>query len=324
MEVVNWGIIGGGDVCERKGGPPLYKLPGCRLVGVHRRHAAKGKLFAQRHGPCRYFETYEELLATPEINAIYVATPPECHLAHTLAAAAAGKHVLCEKPMAMTAAECRTMVDACKAAGVTLAVAYYRRCYPSVEEARFFLETEAIGRVRSMFLNDQFPASHRLDLVHFLCGELATVSVREEPLPPGSHAEHGPVLRARTRSGVEVTMGLGWREHGVPEFIEFQGDAGRVTIEDLKEGRVTLVSNGKTLEHFPDPLPYTHWGLVKNFVAHLREGVPLACDGEEGRKSSVILDYASVAPADGSEVDVDYDRTPDMNLARAAGMRLLG
>lgn len=309
---LRWGIIGAGDVCEKKAGPPLYRLPGHALVAVTRRDREKGMDFARRHGNARYVPDLEALLAIPEINAVYVATPPALHAEQVIAAAEAGKAVLVEKPMGMTAGECARMVDACRAQGVTLGVAYYRRGYPSILRAIELIADGAIGRLTEVWMNDQFPPSHRLDLVHAFCGNVAEVRVEA--------VEKGAVLRGMSLNGCSIRMNLGWNERpGQPEQIRLVGEKGELFVEDLKGGSFT----GTFSERF-DPLPWTHWGLIENFGEALRGEAPLLCDGEEGRKSTVILDWVSAIEPDGDAVQVDYASPPEPNVERARLWNLLG
>jgi predicted dehydrogenase len=306
MKTVSWGIIGCGKVCEKKSGPALAGVTGSRLAAVMRRTRDLAEDFARRHDVSRFYDTIDGLLGDPQINAVYVATPNNTHLEPVLAAARAGKHVLCEKPMARSAAACREMIDACAERGVILAVAYYRRCYPTVLRAKELIDAGAIGEVREVRINDEFPLSHRLDLVHFFCGDVAAVSARVEKLPPGSHADEGPVLHARTHSGAEGIMNIGWAEKLAPETVEIRGQAGEILVSDIKKGRLSVLRDGEQTNEDLGPLPATHWGLVENFVRHYNGFSPLACDGVEGRKSTVILDIVNDLPHDGREVAVDY------------------
>lgn len=146
MEQVRWGMIGCGDVTEVKSGPALYKADGSQLVGVTNRTLAKAESWVARHGVGRVYADVDALLADPAIDIVYVATPPNDHRALTERAAAAGKHVYVEKPMAMDADECDAMIAACAEAGVRLFVAYYRRAMPRFEQVRQWLEEGAIGR----------------------------------------------------------------------------------------------------------------------------------------------------------------------------------
>mgnify|MGYP001127150223 CR=1 FL=1 len=306
MQTVSWGIIGCGEVCEKKSGPALAGAPGSRLVAVMRRTGRLAEDFARRHNVPRFYDTVEGLLGDPEVQAAYVSTPNNTHLEPVLAAAEAGKHVLCEKPMARSAAACRQMIDACREAGVVLAVAYYRRCYPTILRTKELIDAGDIGAVREVRINDEFPLSHRLDLVHFLCGDAAAVWTRTEKLPPGSHADEGPVLHVRTLGGAEAVMNVGWEEKNAPETVDVVGEAGEIHVTDLKGGRMIVARGGDERQEQPGPLPATHWGLVENFVRHLSDGIPLACDGVEGRKSTVILDIVAELTPDAGEAPVDY------------------
>ena len=104
-------------------------------MAVSRANADLVEAFAREAGARRWHADWRDLVRDPAIDAVYVATPVHLHAEQTIAAAAAGKHVLCEKPMAMDASECDRMIAACRAAGVRLGVAYYRHFYPAVIRA---------------------------------------------------------------------------------------------------------------------------------------------------------------------------------------------
>src|SRR5512136_2764707 len=125
MRTIGWGMIGCGDVTEVKSGPGFQKATHSRLVAVMRRNGALAEDYARRHGVPRWYDRAEALVADPEVDAIYVATPPYAHRDATLLAARAGKPVYVEKPMAMSVAQCQEMLQACYAAQVPLLVAYY-------------------------------------------------------------------------------------------------------------------------------------------------------------------------------------------------------
>lgn len=228
----------------------------------------------------------------------------------TLAGAAAGFHILVEKPMAMHSGECTEMVKACEASGVTLAVAFYRRCYPSVLRAKELVDSGCLGKLKEIWINTQFPPSHRLDLMHFFAGDVAEVRL----------AEDGETLMGEFVSGGCLRMKLGWGEDGGPEQIRILGSEGELFIDDLKGGSLRCLGETERFE----PLPWTHWGLIENFGHHLDGNVPLACSGAEGRKSTVLLDIVSTLEAGGEEKKVDYENPPDPDWMAAQGFRLLG
>lgn len=197
---VVWGVIGVGDVCEKKSAPAMQKIPHSEIKIVMRRDGDKAQDYAQRHDIPRWTDDAEGVLADPDVNAIYIATPPNVHADLALRAAAAGKPVYVEKPMARTYNECRRMVDTFQQANLPLWVAYYRRALPNVLRVKELLDEEAIGAVRLVTIQLRQPlrpalvadsetewrvdpavsgggyfhdlASHQFDLLDFLLGPI--------------------------------------------------------------------------------------------------------------------------------------------------------
>lgn len=145
---VKWGILGVGDVCEVKSAPAMQLIEGSELVAVMRRNGLKAQDYAQRHNVPKWYDDAAALINDPEVNAIYIATPPNAHEELTLMAAKAGKPVYVEKPMATSYAACKRMVAACKQADVPLYVAYYRRKLPDFLKLKELVESGVIGAVR--------------------------------------------------------------------------------------------------------------------------------------------------------------------------------
>lgn len=295
---VCWGMIGAGDVCERKSGPPLYQVPRSRLAAVHRRDRAAGQAFVERHGHGRYYGDLATFLAAPEIDAVYVASPHALHAEHTIAALQAGKHVLVEKPMATKRSDCERMIAAAQAAQRSLAVAYYRRGYPSIARLKTMIESGRLGTLRSASINSEFPTSHRVDLVQFLFGAIQAVE-REPDSDGGGYRLEQMAARIvlRTQSGVTVTLSERWTESGMPEALMVEGSAARAYVADLKGGSI-VVEQGDTHETLRcGTLRWTHWGLVENVVAHLLDGTALLCDGADGLASTAVLEQIDRAAA---------------------------
>src|SRR5262245_27820863 len=195
---VRWGIVGCGDVTEIKSGPGFQKAHGSALVAVMRRDRAKAEDYARRHGVPRAYDRAANLVADPDVDAIYVATPPSSHLELARLAAEAGKPCLVEKPMAMNHAECLAMIEAFRANRVPLWVAYYRRALPRFLAVRERLAGGAIGTLTSAHVQVTEPlavggvranwrfdplvaggglfldlASHCVDLLDFFAGPVA-------------------------------------------------------------------------------------------------------------------------------------------------------
>lgn len=204
MKTIRWGIIGVGDVTEVKSGPALYKSEHSELVAVMRRSGDKAKDFAERHNVPKWYDDGDALINDPDVDVVYIATPQYAHKDYTLKAAAAGKPVYCEKPMALSFAECQEMMAACESAGVPLWIAYYRRAMPRFLKIKELIDT-AIGDVQTvsiqLFRTNTVPentpieqlhwhyrpelsggglnvdvACHQIDLLNFYFGEIEEVN----------------------------------------------------------------------------------------------------------------------------------------------------
>lgn len=203
IETVKWGMIGCGDVTQKKSAPAFNKVPHSRLVAVMNRTPEKAKLYAEKNGIPKWYLTADELINDSEVNAIYIATPPDSHLEYTQKAALAGKPVYVEKPMARNYSECLQMIDACQKANVPLFVAYYRRYLPKFLKIKELLDNKAIGDVCFVSIRLTSPpkkgdedrenlpwrvipeiaggghfydlASHQLDILDFFFGKITAV-----------------------------------------------------------------------------------------------------------------------------------------------------
>lgn len=144
-KTIRWGIIGVGSVCEVKSGPGFYKNPNSQLLAVMRRDLEKAKDYALRHEVPRWYDNAEALFSNPDIDAIYIATPPAQHKNYALAALAAGKDVYIEKPVTLNADECKQLIAAAEQSSNKVCVAHYRRAMPCFVKIKELLRTGAIG-----------------------------------------------------------------------------------------------------------------------------------------------------------------------------------
>jgi len=147
-ESIRWGIIGCGDVTEVKSGPPYRKTEGFELVAVMRRNADKAADYARRHGVSRYYSDADKLINDPDVDAVYIATPPDSHKDYALQVAAVGKPCCIEKPMAPSYAESLEIQMAFEERNLPLFVAYYRRSLPRFLKLKEWLDSDKIGQVR--------------------------------------------------------------------------------------------------------------------------------------------------------------------------------
>ena len=144
-KTIHWGIIGVGDVTEVKSGPAFYKCQNSGLVAVMRRNAEKAADYARRHNISKWYSNASELINDPEVEAIYIATPPDSHASYAIEAMRAGKPVYVEKPMARNYRECQEMLKVSEETGMPLRVAYYRRTLPAFLKTKKLIENKAIG-----------------------------------------------------------------------------------------------------------------------------------------------------------------------------------
>ena len=150
---IRWGIIGCGNVTEVKSGPAFNKVPQSSLVAVMRRDTDKVKDYAERHGVPFWYDDALQLINDPNVNAVYVATPPKYHEEYTIAALHAGKPVYVEKPMATGTASCINMMNVSNKTHTKLSVAHYRRALPKFIRIKELLDTKTIGNIRTISIS---------------------------------------------------------------------------------------------------------------------------------------------------------------------------
>jgi 1,5-anhydro-D-fructose reductase (1,5-anhydro-D-mannitol-forming) len=144
---LGWGILGTAGIADRAICPAIAQIDGADLVAVLSRDRSRGEEFARRHGGARVFTDYDELLADPDLDIVFVASPNALHADQVVAAAAAGKHVFCDKPLATSVADAQRAVEACRAAGVKLGIHFQTRYHQFVPEVRQALADGRIGDV---------------------------------------------------------------------------------------------------------------------------------------------------------------------------------
>lgn len=322
LSEVRWGIIGVGDVCEVKSAPAMQQLPHSRVVAVMRRQAAKAASYAQRHGVARWYDEAEALLQDPEVNAIYIATPPDSHAPYALRAAALGKPVYVEKPMARTHAECQQMVAAFAAAGLPLFVAYYRRALPMFLSIREHIAAGAIGAVRSVRILMQKPlqpdliaasetpwrvqpaiagggyfydlASHQLDFLDYLFGPVVEVGGTAANQAGQYPAEDIVSGYFRHASGV---IGQGLWCFSAPEALACEetiitGSQGEIRYPTFGAATYQLTRAGQgtqTVDAGPLP-PHIQAPLIAQVVAALRGTGSCPSTGETAARTSWVME----------------------------------
>jgi len=333
MRTLGWGIIGCSEIAAKRFVPAVNQIREARLVAVLSRDLARAQQFADRHGIERAYADRAAFLRDPEVEAVYVASPPYRHCAEVLAAAEAGKHVLCEKPLALTGEECRRMVDACRRNGVRLAVAYPRRYYPKVQKARALLEAGAIGQLVAarVFLagwDNPDPSeirawrlvkalagggplmdvgSHRLDLLAYLLGEPVDVLALADRLVHRYEVEDSAALLLRFRSNnhlVQVSAAFHWNLGVRRDEFELLGTQGSISLTPLDGPDLVLrVGRDEERASFP-PAANVQLPLVEDFTRRVLAGQDARFPGEEGMKASLMIDAAYESARTGRRIEV--------------------
>jgi 1,5-anhydro-D-fructose reductase (1,5-anhydro-D-mannitol-forming) len=144
---LRWGIIGPGDIANSSMAPAINADPNSELVAVVSRDQGRADAFAQKHGAKWAGTDYGAMLARDEVDAVLITTPNALHADQVVAAARAGKHVLCDKPLALNAAEAWRAVDACREAGVKLGINFQTRHHAPFQEARRIIKAGEIGEI---------------------------------------------------------------------------------------------------------------------------------------------------------------------------------
>lgn len=162
LREVRWGILGCGDVCEVKSGPAFNKVPNSVLRAVMRRDRDKVIDFAKRHHVPKYYTDARDLIHDPDINAIYIATPPVNHEAYAIACMEAGKPVYIEKPVTLNSDACERILQASRASGVKASVAHYRRGLSLFQKIKSIVKSGAIGKPRVISCNTFQAATEKM------------------------------------------------------------------------------------------------------------------------------------------------------------------
>lgn len=309
--MINWGIIGCGDVTEVKSGPAFNKVPGSKLVAVMRRNAAKAADYAKRHNVPVWYDDADKLINDPEVNAIYIAAPPSSHEEYALAAINAGKSVYVEKPMTVSYAAAQNMAKAANAANVKLTVAHYRRQWPLFQKLKELLEHKLIGDIRLIRLQfyKQPPtdaelsdekmawrfdpaisggglfhdlAPHQLDILYYLFGSAASVT--------GVAANQGGYYKAddlvtgiiHFSNGIVFSGSWCFTAAEPSDVCEIIGSKGLLRFSFFSGYNIEQQINGVSTYFNFDPLPHVQQPMIAEVVQYFSGHAPNPCSGEEG------------------------------------------
>ena len=320
MKEIKWGFIGCGEVTERKSGPAFSLVPGSSVVAVMSRNQEKAKSYAQWHNIPRWYTDAQELVDDPEVNAVYIATPPSSHATYAIMAMKSGKPVYVEKPLAASYPDCQRINRISEQTGVPCFVAYYRRYLPYFQRVKQLVEEGAVGKVLNVqvrfavpprdldYNRDNLPWRVQRDIAgggYFYDLAPHQIDLLQEMF--------GPILRAHgycaNRGGLyqtEDTVSASFQfNDGMPgsgswcfvshasaktDRIEIIGDKGSVAFSVFTYEPIVLhTEQGREEIVVPNP-EHVQMPLIQNVVEHLQQKGQCTCDSVSATTVNWVMD----------------------------------
>jgi 1,5-anhydro-D-fructose reductase (1,5-anhydro-D-mannitol-forming) len=292
--MLNWIVIGIGDITKRRVIPAIQSEPRSQLYGIVTRDPKKARPYQTR-----VWTSLEEALADPNVDAVYVATPVFLHAPQTIQSLRAGKHVICEKPMAMNEVEARTMIDAAEKSAKLLGLAYYRRTYPKVQRARQLLEAGVIGKptVAELTSHGWFDgtgsrswlvdpakagggplydiASHRIDVLNFLLGQPLRGTGQLSNVVHHYAVEDNATVMIEYAGGVRGIVDVRWHSKIDRDECRIRGTDGEINLTPLNGPDLVYPGGSEKLPSHAN----LHYPMIENFVDAVAGKAPLLASG---------------------------------------------
>jgi 1,5-anhydro-D-fructose reductase (1,5-anhydro-D-mannitol-forming) len=299
--MLNWIVIGIGDISTRRVIPAIQSEPRSRLYGLVTRDVTGDPAKATQY-ETRVWTSLDEALSDPAVNAVYIATPVFLHAPQTIQSLRAGKHVLCEKPMAMNEPEARSMVETARECGRSFAVAYYRRAYSKVQRAKQLLEAGVIGKPvfaeltchewrspdashRDWLLDPAKAgggplydiASHRIDVLNYLFGQPQRATGYLSNAVHQYAVEDNATAMIDYASGVRGIVDVRWHSKIKRDECRIRGTEGEMELSPLNGPDLIYPGGHESLPVQAN----VHLPLIENFANAVEEKAPLLASGAE-------------------------------------------
>lgn len=321
MKEIKWGFIGCGEVTEKKSGPAFNEVPDSQAVAVMSRSEKKARSYAERHHIRKWYTDAQELIDDPDVNAVYIATPPSSHATFAIMAMKAGKPVYVEKPLAASYNDCIRINRISEQTGVPCFVAYYRRYLPYFQKVKEIIQSGGIGDVINVQVRFSVPprdldyhsgkempwrlqpdisgggyfydlAPHQIDLLQDLFGVITRA--------------HGyPANRAHLYEAEDTISACFFFESGIPgsgswcfvghesakeDCIEIIGDKGSLSFSVFNYEPIRLInSEGKKDIVVPNP-PYVQLPIIQKVIEDL-QGIGICeCTAISATPTNWVLD----------------------------------
>ena len=320
MKEIKWGFIGCGEVTEKKSGPAFSLVEGSSVVAVMSRNKEKAKSYAQRHNIPRWYTDAQQLVDDPDVNAVYIATPPSSHATYAIMAMHSGKPVYVEKPLAASYADCQRINHISEQTGVPCFVAYYRRYLPYFIKVKELVKSEAIGKVINVqirfavpprdldYNRDNLPwrvqrdiagggyfydlAPHQIDLLQEMFGPILRAH--------GYHTNRGGLYQTEdsVSASFQFSDGLpgsgSWcfvaHESAKTDRIEIIGTRGRLSFSVFTYEPIVMQNEEGTQEIVIENPPHVQLPLIQNIVEHLQKRAICTCDSISATTVNWVMD----------------------------------
>lgn len=320
MKNIRWGFIGCGDVTEKKSGPAFNKVEGSKIEAVMCRTISRARDYAARHNIPKWYDDADKLISDPEINAVYVATPPKYHSEYAIKSMNAGKATYVEKPMAISYRECMKMNDVASETGVPLFVAYYRRSLPYFMKVKELIDRDSVGKVnfidiklwtapREEDMDPQNPpwriipeisgggyfydlACHQLDILDYIFGPVKDAT--------GKTANRGGLYKAEdtVSAGIEFESGIVAKGSWFfaadslykSDSIEIMGSNGKIEFSTFSFSPITVRTRDTITRFNPANPENIEFCLIKNIVEELQGTGKAPGDGISAARTNKVMD----------------------------------
>lgn len=321
MKKINWGIIGCGDVTEVKSGPAFNKVNNSSLVAVMRRDASKAEDYARRHNVPRWYNDANKLINDPEVNAIYIATPPSSHEGYAIAAMNAGKPVYVEKPMANTYKAAYNIAEVAKEKNIKLVVAHYRREQPRFKKIKQLINEKVIGEILLATLKLYKPsltqeeledsrnawrvdpaiaggglfhdlAPHQLDLMYYFFGEAQKVN--GIATNQGHNYKADDLVTGNILFKNNIAFSGVWCFSVTPkaatDYCEIIGTRGKISFNVFSGSTINILVNGEATMLSFDELQHVQQPMIEATVKYFLDESDNPCNGFEGAEVMRLIE----------------------------------
>ena len=321
MKILKWGFIGCGEVTEKKSGPAFSEVSGSMVEAVMSRNEKNARRYAERHGINKWYTDAQELIDDPDVNAIYIATPPSSHATFAIMAMKAGKPVYVEKPLAANYEDCARVNRVSEETGVPCFVAYYRRYLPYFQKVKQIVQNGTIGNVMNVQVRFAVPprdldysnpenlpwrlqpdiagggyfydlAPHQLDLLQDMFGVIVEADGICANRANLYNVEDSVSACFRFESGLPGSGSWCFVAHesAKEDRITVIGDKGQVSFSVFNYDPIRLNTlDGTQNITVPNP-PYVQYPLIKSVIEHLQGISVCSCTSVSATPVNWVMD----------------------------------